>query len=129
MKLNILVLIMALFSLVWGAGFILVPVVALSLYGLSLNAGGVYISRELGTVFFMLGMILWFARKDPGSQALRGIVLGLFVGNAIGFVVTLIGQLSTEVSVLGWVGVLAYFLLALGFGYYSIKPPSRTISA
>ena len=129
MKLNILLLIMALFSLIWGAGFILVPVVALSLYGLSLNAGGVYISRELGTVFFMLGMILWFARKDPGSQALHGIVLGLFVGNAIGFVVTLIGQLSTEVSVLGWVGVLAYFLLALGFGYYLIKLPIRTTSA
>jgi hypothetical protein len=88
------------------------------LYGIALDSGGNYMLRELGTVFFMLGLILWLARNDPGSQSFRAIVIGLFVGN-------LIGQFSAGVSALGWVDVASYLLLALGFGYYLIKPTGR----
>jgi len=69
----------------------------------------------------MLGLILWLAKGDPGSIALRAIVVGLFVGNTLGFILSLIGQLSVEISPLGWVGVLSYLLLALGFGYTLLK--------
>jgi hypothetical protein len=122
MKLNTLILIMALLSLLWGAGFILLPEPMWSMYGLTLDSNGIYVSRELGTIFFMLGVILWFARNAPGSQALRAIVLGLFIGNALGFIVTLIGQFSSGVNAMGWVGAVLYLLLALGFGYYALKP-------
>ena len=67
--------------------------------------------------------ILWFARKDPGSPALRAIVVGLFIGNALGFIVTLIGQFSSGVNAMGWVGAVLYALLAFGFGYYALKAP------
>jgi len=118
MKLKTLIIVMALLCLVWGAGFLLLPVQMWSLYGIHLDVAGIYISRELGSIFFMLGLILWFARNDPGSQSLRAIVIGLFVGNLIGFIVTTIGQLTTDVSALGWVGAGMWLLLALGFGYY-----------
>ena len=55
MKLSTLIFIMAVFSLVWGAGFLLLPVQVWSLYGVELDLGGIYMARELGTVFFMLG--------------------------------------------------------------------------
>jgi hypothetical protein len=86
-------------------------------------------ARMLGTVFFMLGVILWFARDDPGSQSLRAIILGLFVGNSIGFVVSLVGQLSSGITALGWMAVGAYLLLGLGFGYYLIIPESTVVRA
>ena len=121
MKLNTLILIMAILCLIWGIGFILLPVFFWSLYGLTLDAGGVYMSRQLGVVFFILGLILWLARKTQDSGALRVITIGLFIGNMLGFVVALIGQFSAGISVLGWVGVVSYFLLALGFGYYLVK--------
>lgn len=125
MKLRkILIIIMAIFSLVWGVGFILIPKFFWSLYGIALDSQGVYMSRLLGTVFFMLGLILWLAKGDPGSIALRAILIGLFIGNALGFVLTLIGQLTVEISALGWVGVLSFLLLALGFGYTLIKKES-----
>jgi hypothetical protein len=114
-------LIMTLRCLIWGIGCILFPGKVWFLSGLSFDYDNKYISSELGTLFFMLGIILWSAKKDSGSQALRAIVLGLFIGNALGFVVTLIGQFSTGISALGWVGALMYFLLTLGFGYYAIK--------
>lgn len=118
---KILIIIMAIMSLVWGIGFILIPKFFWSLYGIALDSQGVYMSRQLGTLFFMLGLILWLAKGDPGSIALRAIVVGLFVGNTLGFSLSLIGQLSVEISPLGWVGVLSYLLLALGFGYTLLK--------
>lgn len=122
MKLNTLIVIMAILCLIWGTGFILLPELFWSLYGLTLDAGGVYMSRQLGVVFFILGLILWLARQDQGSVALRAITIGLFTGNMLGFVVALIGQFSAGISVLGWVGIVSYFLLALGFGYYLVRP-------
>jgi hypothetical protein len=95
------------------------------MYSIDLDGAGKYISRELGSVFFMLGVILWFARNDPGSRSLRAIVVGLCVGNLISFIVTLIGQLTTDVSALGWVCAVMWLLLALGFGYYLWKPPEH----
>jgi hypothetical protein len=122
MKLRTLILIMALLCLVWGMGFLLFPLPFWALYGLTLDEGGVYMARQLGVVFGMLGLILWLARHDPGSIALRGIVLGLCAGNVLGFVVALYGQLTAGISALGWLGVATYLLLALGFGYYLVKP-------
>jgi hypothetical protein len=122
MKLRkILILIMAIMSLVWGVGFILIPKFFWSLYGISLDNQGVYMSRQLGTLFFMLGLILWLAKNDLRSEAMRGIITGLFIGNALGFVLGLIGQLTTDISVLGWVGVASYLVLAIGFGYTLLK--------
>ena len=122
MKLRkILIIIMAILSLVWGVAFILTPKFFWSLYGITLDSQGVYMSRQLGTLFMILGLILWFAKDDQGSVALHAIVLGLFLGNALGFILGLIGQLTVDISALGWVGVLSYLLLALGFGYAFLK--------
>lgn len=111
-----LIIIMAILSLVWGIGFILIPRFFWSLYGIVLDTQGVYLSRQLGTLFFMLGVILWLAKNDQGSIAMQGIITGLFIGNSLGFVLGLIGQLTADISMLGWVGVLSYLLLAIGFG-------------
>jgi len=128
-KPNTLILIMTLLSLLWGIGYLVFPVQMWALYGIALDSGGIYMSRELGTIFFMLGLILWLARNDPGSQSFRAIVIDLFVGNLIGFIVSLIGQFSAGVSAPGWVGVASYLLLALGFGYCLIKPTGAMIKA
>jgi hypothetical protein len=127
MKLNTLISIMAVLSLVWGAGFLLVPTFFWSLYGLDLDAGGVYMSRQLGVIFFTLGLLLWLARKDSSPVAQRAIVTGLFFGNAVGFVVALFGQFSAGISELGWLGAASYLLLAVGFGYYMVKTPPEDI--
>ena len=125
MKLNTLILIMALLSLLWGAGFILLPGLMWSMYGLTLDSSGIYVSRELGAIFFTLGIILWLTRSNLGLQAQRAMATGLFIGNLLGFVVTLIGQFSTDVNAMGWVGAVLYLLLAFGFGYYALKPSGQ----
>jgi hypothetical protein len=129
MKLNTLFVIMAVFCLVWGAGFILLPVQIWGLYGLSLDSGGIFMSRQFGATFFMLGLIIWLARKDAGSWAYRAIISGLFIGNLLSLGVFLVRQLSGTINALGWSAITAYAFLAGGFGYYLLKPAGSPTEA
>jgi len=123
MKLSTLMAIKGVIVLVFGIGFVLVPVTVLSWYNVELGAGGAYMTRLFGAAFILLGLVLWPARKDTGSVALKALVMAVFIGDIIGFVVALIGQLSGLVNALGWLTVALYFFLAIGFGYHALKKP------
>lgn len=84
-------------------------------------------ARQLGVVFGMLGLVLWPIRNDVAARALRGITLGLCIGNALGLVVALYGQLTADISALGWVGVVTYLLLTLGFDYCLLRPTDAAL--
>jgi hypothetical protein len=118
MRLSTLMAIKTIIVIFFGIGFVLIPEAVMSLYGVGLDAGGVYMTRLFGAAFLLLGILLWSARKDPGSQALRAIVLGVFIGDVIGFIASLLGQLSGVPNALGWSVVALYLLLALGFGFF-----------
>jgi hypothetical protein len=47
--------------------------------------------------------------------------VGLFVYDAIGFVVALLAQLDGVMGTLGWGIVGIYLFLTLGFGYFYFK--------
>ncbi len=105
-----------------GIGLHFAPGLIGSLYGLSLDAGGIHKARQLGVELLMLGIIPWLAKKDPRTSALRVIHIGQLIGDTGGAVVALVGQFSATVRFLGWVGVIAYLVLASGFGYCLFKP-------
>ena len=124
MKLCNLMATKAVIVVVFGIGFILMPTTLMSFYGLTLNPGGVVITQLFGASFILLGILLWFAKNAPSSDmALRAIVLAVTVGDAIGFIVALLAQLSGMMNALGWVTVALYLLLALGFGYFQFVKP------
>jgi len=123
MKLNNLMAIKGVIVLVFGIGFVLVPVPVFSWYHVELGAGGAYVARLFGAAFILLGLVLWTARKDTGSVALKALVMAVFVGDLIGFIVALVGQLSGLVNALGWLTVALYFFLCIGFGYHAFKKP------
>jgi len=58
------------------------------------------------------------ARKAADSEVLRGIVLANLIMDAIGFIVTLLGQLAGLANALGWSSVALYLLFGLGFAYF-----------
>ena len=53
-------------------------------------------------------------RTGDGREARRGIVTGGFVTTLLGFVVSIIAQLSNVVNSLGWLDVVIYLLLLIG---------------
>ncbi len=118
MKLSQLMVLNALVALAFGAAFVLMPARLLACYGISLTLGGILIARLFGAALLGFGTLTWLARNAAESDALRAIVLALFLGDAVGFIVALQGQLSGTVNALGWSTVALYLLFTLGYGYF-----------
>ncbi|HSG43287.1 MAG TPA: hypothetical protein VLA72_09040 [Anaerolineales bacterium] len=122
MKLSTLMIIKAVIVIFFGIGFILMPTTVMSLFGLTLNPGGALITQLYGASFILLGILMWSARNASGSEAaLRAIVLAAFIGDTIGFIVALIAQLAGVANALGWLTVVLYLFLAMGFGYFQFS--------
>jgi len=120
MKLKTMLIIKALVCLCLGIPILLVPDFIYSIFGATLAAGGVFAAREYGASMMGNLMLTWFARNSQESESRWAIVLALFVYDAIGFIVAMIAVLSGAVNSLGWLIVVLYLFLALGFGYFRL---------
>lgn len=124
MKLNTLMVINAVVAAVFGIAFILVPSQVVSLYGVEETAALNFTGQLFGAALFGFAVLTWSARNASDSEARRAIVLALFLSDAIGFVVALLGQLGNVVNTVGWSTVAIYLLLASGFGYFQLRKPA-----
>jgi hypothetical protein len=121
MKLNVLMMVNAVIAAVFGIAFVVVAGPLVSLYGVTADAPFRYVGQLFGSALVALAIVTWQARNAADSDARRAIVLGLAIGNTVGFVVALIGQLGAVVNALGWSTVVIYVLLALGFWYFALQ--------
>jgi hypothetical protein len=123
MKLSVLMIVNAIIAAVFGLGFVFAPGQVASFYSPAAGAPEVgavlqVIAQLFGAALLAFAVLTWVARNAPDSEALRAILLALFVGDAVGFIIALIAQFSGAVNTLGWSTVLIYLLLAIGFGYF-----------
>ena len=119
MKLSTFLVITAVVAFLFGLAFVLIAGPLMSLYGASLSPGGLLVARLFGAALLGFAVLTWCARNAEDSEGRKAIILALFISDAIGFIVALIGQLSGVVNALGWSTVIIYLLLALGFGRQS----------
>lgn len=128
MKLNVLMICNAIVAGVFGIAFALAPGWVVSLYGVAPDAQLGYVAQLFGAALIVLAVVTWMARDAADSDARQAIVVGLAVGDSVGFVVALIGQLGAVVNPLGWSSVAIYGLLAAGFWSAALRrtasPPS-----
>lgn len=124
MRLKHLFIVHAAAALFFGVVLVLIPKSFLSLYDISLTTPGAeYIARIFGAALLIYTFVGWFARDAEDSVARRAIVLGFFLTEVLGFILSLIAQLSGVMNALGWMLVGVYFVLMLGYGYfYFLKP-------
>jgi hypothetical protein len=123
MKIKTLMTIKAAVCLSLGSLLLLAPGFTYSLFGVSLNDGGVFAAREYGAALIGTLLLTWYAREAGDSQARRAIILYLFVYDAIGALATLIAQLSGLLNPLGWSIVGIYLFFAAGYGYFWFASP------
>jgi hypothetical protein len=124
MNLRIWMVIKSIVCIVFGIGFVLIPAPLAALYGATLNAAGTVFAQFLGAAFIVLAVYLWFARNVTDAEANRAVTLAVFVGDAVGFIVALLAQLSGVFNVLGWMIVALWLILALAFGYFLLVKPA-----
>ena len=120
MKLGTFISIHSILLFLFGLGFLLVPAWMLSVYGTSTNSTGLLVARVFGIGNIQLSILMWTSRNDVGSKILKTLVLMLFLGNALAFMLALQAQISGVFNVLGWTNVALYLLFAFGYGYFQL---------
>ncbi len=115
----------AVVTLAFGIGFVILPVTLLSFYGISTDQAGIFMSRLFGGAFVLVGLLAWLARNTTEPSTQRAFALAVFVGDAIGFIIALMNQLTGFVNALGWSTVALYLLFALGFGYFLLPGKAK----
>jgi hypothetical protein len=125
MKLGGFLIVKAIVSLAFGIAYVLGSAIVMSLYGVTLSPAGILMTRFVGACLIGIGLICWLDRSAD-RDALQGITLALFVGDTVGFIVALIGQLSGALNALGWANVVIWLLLALGLGYFRFLKSSAS---
>jgi uncharacterized PurR-regulated membrane protein YhhQ (DUF165 family) len=117
MKASYVLTLGAVLALIFGLAFVLVPAQTLALYDVELEPAGILVARLLGASFLVFAVTNWLVRNAGPTRERQAIILGLFVGEAVGFVVSLLAQLDGIANSLGWLTVDIYLVLTLGFGY------------
>ena len=107
--------VIAVISVLNGIGLLLTPRVVLTTYGIESTAGAILGFRLLGLTLIEFGLINWFVRASHDWVALRGLLLGGTVGYALGFLVSIWATVSHITNQAGWVLVVTYAVLLLGY--------------
>jgi hypothetical protein len=123
MKLSTLMVVNAVIAAAFGVCFVVVPGQLMSFYGPEVSPQLEYVARLFGAALLGFAVLTWTARNAPDSDTRRAILLALVVGDGVGFVVALIGQIGGVMNALGWSTVVIYLLLAIGFGYFCFAQP------
>lgn len=118
MNLRNFLLLSALVSLLFALGLLLGAPTVLALFKLKSGPSENLVAQLLGAALIVPALLSWFARDvtEPSSRA--AVIVPLFLFDAIGFVISLLGVLSKAAGQTGWVVVVLFLFFALGFGYF-----------
>jgi hypothetical protein len=89
MSLNMFLMISALVALLFGLGFVLVPGVMFSIYGVASSPASVLGFRLFGSALIAVGVMTWLVKDSTDWLAIRALLLSVAIGNAIGFLFVL----------------------------------------
>ena len=99
----------------WAAAGPRTPCIAT--YGISPGPGAVLGFRLLGLTLIEFELINWFVRDSHDWTALRGLLIGGTAGYILGSWSSLWATLSHLMNPAGWVLVVTYAVLLLGYVY------------
>lgn len=115
---KILLIVQAVALLMYSLPMIFVPSTIMSIYGVTLSAGAGVMIQLFGGVATGNAVLSWLIRNANPSEMREKINLAFFIHWAVGFIVTLIGQLGGALNQFGWILVGTCFVLTIFFGYF-----------
>ena len=119
MRLSYWMIAKAIIVLLFGLGFVIVPATLAGIYGMKFDPVATLMARLFGGGFILEAIVLWYARNtDRDDAACQGILIGVVVSNAIGFIVCLLATLAGTWNALGWLSVGLFLVFGLAFAYF-----------
>jgi hypothetical protein len=128
LKLKRFLVIAAIVTLINGISYTLVPGALLPNYAIQPSPGAELGFRLFGAALLTFGLILWFLRDSREWTALRGLLIGASVGNIAGLIVSAWATVAGVMNGAGWLFVVTYGVLLLGYAY-SLWALSRKTAA
>jgi uncharacterized protein YjeT (DUF2065 family) len=116
-KLRRFLAIAAIVTLINGLGYTLIPGALLPNYGLQPAPAALLGFRLFGAALLTFGLILWFLRESKEWTAIRGLLIGASVGNIAGAIIAAEATVSGVMNGAGWLFVITYGVLLLGYAY------------
>ena len=117
----------AVITIINGVSYSLFPNALLPTYGIAPGAGVALGFRLFGSALLTFGLIMWFVRYSHDWIALRAVLIGASVGNIVGLAVSLWATLTGVLNGMGWLFVVTYAVLLLGYAY-SLWAGSRKLA-
>ena len=124
-KLRNLLILNGVVLVLFALGMLLMPAALLDLFGFGSGADVNLLAQLVGVELLANGLLSMFAVDVKEYGMRRALTLSFFIADGIGFIVALGGVLSSAMNSLGWVIVIAYLLLAAGFGYFQFLGPTE----
>jgi len=118
MTLQNMLLVNSAISVFSSLALLLMPAVILDLFGMTASPTDKLMIQFFGAELLGTGLITLFALNTKELRSQRSLTLSFFIIDGIGFIVALGGMLTRVMNGLGWIVVLVFLLLALGFGYF-----------
>ena len=118
MKLRHLFTINIFIAIFFGGACTFLPHFVFSLYNLVPDESAVWVSRLAGGSLLGFATLMWFGIKTTSVESRRAIALALLVQDTIGFIASLVFQVTGKVNVFGWFSLSIYGVLALAYTYF-----------
>jgi fumarate reductase subunit D len=119
MIIKTILLICAAVTLVFGLGYMFLPVQTLKLLGYQTDTTGRLFLQFIGVLSMGYVAAVWQVR-NASQKVQKPTILSAFVAMGFAFLISLINQLTSTLGAIGWLTV-AMFGLAFGvFGYFWI---------
>lgn len=125
MRVSTLLKFNALCNLFFGLMLLFIPAWMMSMFGVNLDAGGVYLARLAGAAYLGYAAITWLSRELPEEQLRLVILPSLLTWFTAGMLVLLYGQLAGITNFLGWFTILLSAFFVAGYAYFLVRPAEK----
>ncbi len=121
MKLSNLFIFNAVVALAFGIGFVLFPATVYNVFGVEISPSAIFAGQLFGVELVAVGLLCWFVRNVRDTVIIPKIILALLIADVLGLIVTLMGSLSSVMNTLGWLTVMIYLILVVGYAYFWLR--------
>ena len=124
MKVRLYLAIAGIIAIAYAIGFLAAPRKLLALYGQDPDPAAVLNIRFFASALLGWGVILWLARDLRARAALRAILIGTALADAVGCLVNVRGTYVGILNSMGWSTTILYVALLAG-ALYCLSVDSR----
>lgn len=117
MKRELFFAIQGVVAVLFGLGFVLMPEMSLRTYGVPTEPHNLMQSRYFGSALLAVGLISWLARDTQDAAAIRALLVGGMVGNAIGGIISAMAA-GTLQNGMAWMSVVLYAAFVAAGAYF-----------